>query len=170
MIRSEVLSATAKAQQARRELYEVTQLATRIASAMSVAGACGHPTIHCWPVAWVDQDCRIYHPPVDGEIDDMYMGNDCLVDVVVVSRTDGIRMLDPYWDAFSHMGAIPDSDEIDAAMALTAALVEMPSYVVDCHHAELDGIAGCDCAPVPGLTYRVGYNAAHDIHQQLRQG
>ena len=142
MIRDEALSAVAQARQVHREQHAITQLAARIASAKSIAGVCGHPSVVEWPIVWDELSCRIYHPPVDGEIGDSYLGNDCLVDVVIVDREDGTRMLIPYWDAFLHIGSIPEQDEIDAAAALTTPLDELPQYVVKYCHAKHEGDAG----------------------------
>ena len=111
LLRDDALLAAAAAKQARREQHAILHLAASIASAKSLSGVCGRPSIDGWPVAWIEQACHIYCPPVDGVVDDPYVGNDSLVDFVIVPRFDGMHMLADYWDAFHHIGAVPDVDE-----------------------------------------------------------
>ena len=87
------------------------KLAEYITSAKSLAGACGRPSLSDWPVIWGEQTCRIFHPPEDGLVDEAYLNNHCLVNFVNVARVSAIHMLTPFFEAFHHIGDIPNDEE-----------------------------------------------------------
>ena len=163
------LQETLRSMQAKRQRLALQQLAERIASAKSLSGVCGRPSLNDWPVLWEEQSCRIFHPPGNGEVDDDYLGNYCLVGFINVSRIAGIHMLSPYFNTFHHIGDTPNDDDIATALTtIVDALPELPRYAVQYHHGKDEDISGSIAVPEPGKKYLIDTAMATETLSRLQ--
>ena len=98
-----------------REKDKHFNLAARIAEAMCLSGLFGNVYESGWPAAWCDGECNLLHPPADGIIDDLYVGNINVVSYERMPRDTGIQLFANIWDKFYHTGDVQSDAEVELA-------------------------------------------------------